>query len=689
MGYRGGVVTALRIGWAAVLLVVAVFPLAAGWSGAMAWPLFAGAVVVAFGAVVLAHRLRLTTGMTLVGASAVGLLGGYFVARGAIAGGPLEVLRDSVPRLLTSARPAPPTADLLMPGVLLVFLVALVVAVSLAGAGRSLIGPPVGAVVLYAAGALVTAGRADRQGLLAVAVVVLAAFGWVVVDRAESARRVSPAVSGAVLAALGAIALVAGVLPSRDAFEPRELVRPPVTDIAVSNPLPQLASWAAMADTELLRMRGPELPVRLVVMADYTGAAWQASSLYGPIGAVAPPDLPAGRRVRGADVEVVVGALDGNWLPTVGRPVSTSLGDVMVDPDSGSLMLPRGLGPGLGYDLRGVVDEPRDEDLAGAKVPTGEAIRRYLDLPGLPASLAGYARQAVLNTSTPYEQAVALEQVVRLDRHPDAEAPVGSSYARIEQFLFGPAGDAGAGKGTAEQFATAFAVLARAVGLPTRVVVGFQPVPEGPDGFRVVRGVDATAWPEVYFADWGWVPFDPVSGTDSGPSAASKREVLNRLASTTAQPTAPAKDGPPLVIPSTLPHPDAAAKPPSKPWFLLVAALPVTALLVLALLRGVRRARLRRSGALGAWASVLDMLLLAGRAPARHLTAPDIAALVPDPGPALRLAALADRAAFAPDSAGPEDSWRLARQVRAGVRRVVPWYRRIFWAVDPRPLFRR
>ncbi|MBC6449592.1 transglutaminase family protein [Actinokineospora xionganensis] len=682
--------TWLRAGWAVVLLAVAAFPLSAGWSGSGPWSLFAGAVVVAFGVVVQARRFRLTTGMTLVGAGAAALIGGYFVARGAIAGGPVEVLRDSVPRLLTSARPAPPTPDLLMPGVLLVFLVALVVAVSVAGEGRSLIGPPVGAVVLYAAGALVTAGRADGRGLVAVGVVALAAFGWVVVDRAESTRRVSLGPPGAVLAVLAAAALLAGVLPNRNAFEPRELVRPPVTDIAVSNPLPQLASWAAMADTELLRMRGPELPVRLVVLADYTGAAWQASSLYGPIGAVAPPDLPAGRRAHQADVELVVGALDGNWLPTVGRPVSTSLGDVMVDPDSGSLMLPRGMGPGLSYDVRGVVDRPNDDDLATAKVPTGDAIRRYLDLPGLPATLADYARQAVLNTSTPYEQAVALEQVVRLDRHPDAEAPVGSSYARIEQFLYGPLGDAGAAKGTAEQFATAFAVLGRAVGLPTRVVVGFQPVPEGPDGYRVIRGVDATAWPEVYFADWGWVPFDPVSGTDSGPSAASKREVLNRLASTTAQPTVPAKDGPPLVLPPEQAKSDAAqAKPQARHWLLLFPALPLSVLLVLACLRGARHSRLRRAGALGAWASVLDLLLLARRQPARHLTAPDIAALAPDSEQALRLAALADRAAFAPDQAGPDDSWRLAGQVRAGIRRLVPWYRRLFWAVDPRPLRRR
>ncbi|WP_436495438.1 DUF3488 and transglutaminase-like domain-containing protein [Actinokineospora sp. HUAS TT18] len=677
--------TGIRSAWAAVLLVLAAFPLSAGWSGSVAWPVFAGAVVVAFGAVLLANAVKLTTGLTLSVLVLGGLTAGYYVAKGAIAGGPIEVLRDSLPRLLTSARPAPPTLDLLMPGALLVFLVAVVVAVSLAG--RSLIGPPAGAVVVYTAGALLTAGRADSRGLIACAIVVLAVLGWVLIDRAEAARKAPVVPPVAVLTVLAAIALAAGILPGRNAFEPRELVQPPVTDIDVSNPLPKLASWAGMADTELLRVRGPELPVRLVALADYTGAAWQASSLYGPIGAVAAPDLPAGKHVQEADVEIRLGALDGTWLPTMGRPTSTSLGDVLIDPDSGSLVLPRGATPGLTYEMHGVVDKPSDDDLATAKVPDAS---RYLELPGLPATLADYARQAVANTNSPYEKAVALEQVVRLDRHPDAEAPVGSSYARIEQFLFGPAGDAGAGKGTAEQFATAFAVLARSVGLPTRVVVGFPPVPEGPDGYRVIRGIDATAWPEVYFSDWGWVPFDPVAGTDSGTSAAAKREVLNRLASTTAKPTAPASDLPALVIPTTQPAPSAAPRPQSRQWILLagVVAVPLLVLVVLASLRAGRRSRLRRAGPQGAWAYVLDHLLLAGRSPARHLAAPDVAATVPDPA-ARALADLADRAAFAPEKTASGDAWGLARKVRAGVRKSVPWHRRIFWGVDPRPLRRR
>jgi Transglutaminase-like superfamily/Domain of unknown function (DUF4129) len=69
-------------------------------------------------------------------------------------------------------------------------------------------------------------------------------------------------------------------------------------------------------------------------------------------------------------------------------------------------------------------------------------------------------------------------------------------------------------RGYCEQFAGSFAALARAVGLPTRVAVGFTwgaQDPEEPTLYRV-RGVHAHAWPEVYFHGYGWVPFEPTPG---------------------------------------------------------------------------------------------------------------------------------------------------------------------------------
>ncbi len=68
-------------------------------------------------------------------------------------------------------------------------------------------------------------------------------------------------------------------------------------------------------------------------------------------------------------------------------------------------------------------------------------------------------------------------------------------------------------RGFCQQFSSAFALLARTLGLPSRVAVGFTPgdptVDADGDVEFVVRGRHAHALAEVHFAGIGWVPFEP------------------------------------------------------------------------------------------------------------------------------------------------------------------------------------
>ncbi|GLY54129.1 transglutaminase domain-containing protein [Lentzea sp. NBRC 102530] len=666
---------AVKFAWVSALLLVGALQLAQAWDGAFVY--FGLAAFSGFLALLL--KRFVPAGLAALAVMVVAMAGGFLMAKGASPDrDPTWVLLDTVPRLLTAARPAPATPELLVPGLLLIIGISTGAVLSVTRRGTALFVPALGAATLYVAAALLTTGRADSYGLVALTMVVVLALGWLIIDRR------GPVVPPAVLAtALAALTLLTFVLPA-NGFEPRKLVTPPVTDIAISNPLPQLASWAAQGETELFRMRGPEVPVRLVTLSRYSGASWEAASTYGPLGVVDAPDLPLGGKVQDASVDLQITGLQGEWLPGVGKPQAVSLSNAMVDPDTGSLVVADGLRTGLSYTVRGVVETPADNDLAEAQVPVD--VTKYTALPRLPFTLADYARQATQNARTPYEKAVALEQVVRLNRRPDAEAPVGSSYARLETFLFGAEGESGANAGTAEQFASAYAVLARAVGLPTRVVVGFQPVPEQ-NGERIVRAADATAWPEVYFSGWGWVAFDPVSGNGSGPSAASKREVLNRLASTTAKPTPTSLASvPPLVQPSAVAG-DAVAAPAAPKSFPFWVFTPVVLLVALYVARTSRRLRLRAAGPVGAWNEVLDALQLAGLRPKPSRTVPDVGREWGEAG--ARLAVVVDEAAFAPRPANDEQSWRLARQVKKAVRRKASWWRKLVWPVDPRPLFRR
>ena len=101
--------------------------------------------------------------------------------------------------------------------------------------------------------------------------------------------------------------------------------------------------------------------------------------------------------------------------------------------------------------------------------------------------------------------------------------------------------------GSCEQFAGAFVVLARSLGLPSRVVVGFTAGHYSGPAQVTVTGADAHAWPEVYLGQQaGWVTFEPTPQQPRGDLAAEG--VIGPSGVT--QPTIP-------VVPRTVPAPKA------------------------------------------------------------------------------------------------------------------------------------
>lgn len=688
--------------WAASLPAAGALSVATAWGGWRVPLVVVGAVVLPFALLLAVLRLGVPRWLATTVLLALLVLTSYVLASSA--GTSLgSTVTDAVPRLLTEPQPLALRADVLVVPVLACGLTGLLVALRSARTSRT--APVVGALVLYAAGALLTGGRGDRIGLVAVLVLVLTVLGWVLLDETGEPRNRRVLVAGPLLVVTVGVVASAALVPTARPFDPRSVVDPPVVDAEVPSPLPQLAAWTANPDVELLTTAGDSAPLRLVVLDDYDGTQWRAATRYGPLGVEAEePGLPAGDVRARFTVAVRVGALGGSWLPTPGEPTGISglsAGDALVDPRTGTLLAPEGA-EGADYEVTAVVDAPDPADLPGADVPGRDdpAAAPYLALPDpLPYELSTYAALVTRGTTTPYERAAAIERSVRGDRVLSDRAISGSALWRVEDFLLGdPATTAGAQEGTSEQFATAFAVVARQGGLPTRVVVGFRPGDEQPDGSRVVRGEQALAWPEVYFDDLGWVPFNPTPDQDlfedrPEPPPPAPDEAG---AQPTDQPADEATD-------ADDPEPGVDAEQTGwwnrqeARWGLVGGVvLGVPALLLLA--RAVRSSLHRRRGAAGAWAEVLDGLVLAGRPARASQTAPEVGeevAMRHGTPEAAALARAADAAAFAPAGSGTAGSTADGRERRRGLRRVrralrrsLPRWRRLWWPFDPR-VFRR
>ena len=140
-------------------------------------------------------------------------------------------------------------------------------------------------------------------------------------------------------------------------------------------------------------------------------------------------------------------------------------------------------------------------------IPRSEQIHDiYLQLPDtLPERVRELAEEVTANATTNYERMVLLEEF--LSRGFDytltpGPSPVGQDF--VDHFLFDLQ------QGYCVHFATAFVVMARALGMPTRYVEGFTVHGQrGWNDYIDVLNSMAHAWPEVYFEGYGWVRFEP------------------------------------------------------------------------------------------------------------------------------------------------------------------------------------
>ncbi|MHB8294952.1 MAG: transglutaminase TgpA family protein [Acidimicrobiales bacterium] len=260
---------------------------------------------------------------------------------------------------------------------------------------------------------------------------------------------------------------------------------------------------------------------RLTALDTFNGNLWTSDYSYtaatrrlpsSGAGAVPPAGSKYFRTVR---QRIDIAALGSIWLPAAYRPVGfapvartgaaalAGAGAVGYNPSSGTLISSRSSVTGMSYEVTSAVPRLNAALLASARAgPAG----RYLQLPRLPAKVVDLARQIVAGQHSAYGKALALQSFFRHNFSYNLNVSEGSSTKALVNFLFVTR------SGYCQQFAGAYAVLARAVGLPARVAVGFTTGKLVAKDTYAVTGLDAHAWPEVLLAPYGWVSFEPTPG---------------------------------------------------------------------------------------------------------------------------------------------------------------------------------
>ncbi|CAN5129325.1 DUF3488 and transglutaminase-like domain-containing protein [soil metagenome] len=461
---------------------------------------------------------------------------------------------------------------------------------------------------------------------------------------------------------------------------------------------------------------------RLTSLEIFDGRIWSSRGQYQEVdGSLPDPPNGEGGAAETSVQDYQIAALSSIWLPAAYRPVAIAGTDARYDPDSGSLLTEEETASGLSYRVESEVRALGSAELARAPTAApAEVAETYSALPpDFSQAVMVEAARITGGAETPYQRARLLQDYFRSGTFAyDLAIAPGHAGDDLERFLFETR------RGYCEQFAGAFAAMARSIGLPARVAVGFTPGEQDAEGTFRVRGLNAHAWPEVFLSGYGWVAFEPTPGrgipgaeaytglpeqqaTPADPITATTRPSAEAGASPSSVPDGQQAPGTPGSPDASDPEAEPEGRGTVSPWLIrvvLVVALLAAALGLwwgaLELLRRRRRSR-RRAGAttpaeqvLVTWAEVGETLATLGSPPRRWETPIEYAQRAGgttgvDHRLLNALAGVTTAAGYGPGGVGADVAER-ATQVGANVEHQVDAQldamSKLRRALDPRPL---
>lgn len=451
---------------------------------------------------------------------------------------------------------------------------------------------------------------------------------------------------------------------------------------------------------------GPDDAVGLVPVAAldrYDGTIWSTSARFEAAGSSLPS--PSLSSPSNGNVDVRIELTDRypfRFLPRVGVLRSIDTGDLAWDAVNGTVA---SIDPdGRSYSgTVALISEAELPDLLGdSEASIDGASDRAMLTDAQRNTLNAYLADVVDPDADPFEQLRAVQADLLSERFSyNQQSPAGHSLAALTSYLqpVDAENDAGSRVGFSEHAAASFALLARELGVPSRVVVGYlldDPITEASPQ-QLVSENQIHAWPEVWVDGTGWVRLDVTNKINQSPEQPDRTPAVS-AAGVEANPT----DLPDVQEPVILPDEELSSTSTLPWWLLAIAFLPllyvVTVMGAKAARRLLRKRRATDARVVGAWRETQDRFGELGLPSSPALSALDVAEELDvidlrDVGdPVVALAPTLDTALYSPvpaTEADADQAWQAAGAAIKQARKAMPMSAKVRAALDPRTLLRR
>ncbi|WP_406001394.1 DUF3488 and DUF4129 domain-containing transglutaminase family protein [Streptomyces sp. NBC_00829] len=295
--------------------------------------------------------------------------------------------------------------------------------------------------------------------------------------------------------------------------------------ISAVNPLVSLQdSLNQPEDREVIRYRTnatdtKDLYLRIVALDQFDGTAWRSSERKVrdvPDRLPQPEGLSSAVGVTEIKTNISAsGSYKQSWLPMPYPAAKVTIGGRWrFEPAGRTLVGDRGQNTrGAQYSVTSLLVKPTSEQLASAPRAPANLLGEYTNVPDtLPEQVKATAKQVTKGAANDYERAVKLQDYFAVGggfRY-DTQVASGTGVEAITRFLQRK-------EGFCVHFSFSMAAMARTLGIPARVAVGFTPGSPRPDGTMSIGLREAHAWPELYFEGVGWTRFEPTPSRGSTP----------------------------------------------------------------------------------------------------------------------------------------------------------------------------